>query len=145
MAINVARRKFIAALGGAAAAWPLAAYAQQPAMPVIGWLDELPLPPQLGAAFRRGVAELGYVEGKNFASEYRFMPESLPQAASDLVRLNVNVIFAIAPAALAAVSNATTSIPVVGVDWRIGDHARCPKTLHTAFTRPRRCKCQKSP
>jgi len=90
--------------------------AQQPAMPVIGWLDELPLPPQLGAAFRRGMAELGYVEGKNFASEYRFMPESLPQAASDLVRLNVNVIFAIAPAALAAVSNATTSIPVVGVD-----------------------------
>ena len=62
------------------------------------------------------MAELGYVEGKNFATEYRFRPESLPQTAADLVRLNVNVIFAIAPAALAAVSNATTSIPVVGVD-----------------------------
>jgi putative ABC transport system substrate-binding protein len=59
---------------------------------------------------------LGYVEGKNFATEYRFRPESLPQAAADLVRLNVNAIFAGAPAALAAVSNATTTIPVVGVD-----------------------------
>ena len=62
------------------------------------------------------MAELGYVEGKNFATEYRFRPESLPQAAADLVRLNVNAIFAAAPAALAAASNATTSIPVVGVD-----------------------------
>ena len=85
-------------------------------MPVIGLIAEVPLVAQLGAAFRRGMAELGYVEGKNFATEYRFKPESLPQAAADLVRLNVNAIFAGAPAALAAVSNATTSIPVVGVD-----------------------------
>jgi putative ABC transport system substrate-binding protein len=56
------------------------------------------------------------VEGKNFAAEYRVTPESLPKAAADLARLNVNVIFAAAPAALAAVSNATTSIPVVGID-----------------------------
>ena len=71
------------------------------------------------AAFRRGMAESGYVEGKNFAIEYRvtnFKPESLPEAAADLVRLNVNVIFAATPAAVAAVRKATTSIPVVGID-----------------------------
>jgi putative ABC transport system substrate-binding protein len=62
------------------------------------------------------MAELGYVEGKNFVTEHRFSPESLPQAAADLVRLNVNAIFAGAPAALAAASKATTSIPVVGID-----------------------------
>jgi len=74
------------------------------------------IPPPMQAAFRRGMAELGYVEGKNFATEYRFRPESLPQAGADLVRLNVNAIFAGAPSAVAAVSNATTSIPVVGLD-----------------------------
>ena len=68
------------------------------------------------AAFRQGMAELGYVEGKNFALKGRFRPKSLPQAAADLVRLNVNAIFAAGPAALAAVSKATTSIPVVAVD-----------------------------
>ena len=103
------RREFISVIVGATA-WPLGARAQQPAMPVIGWIAEVPLVPQLGAAFRRGMAELGYVEGKNFATEY------LPQAAADLVRLNVNAIFAAGPAALAAVSKATTTIPVVGVD-----------------------------
>ena len=116
MAIGIGRRQFISAFGGAAAAWPLAVRAQQPTMPVIGFLAEVPVPPQMTAAFRRGMAELGYVEGKNFATEYRFRPESLPQAGADLVRLNVNAIFAGAPAAVAAVSNATTSIPVVGVD-----------------------------
>ena len=112
------RREFIITLGGAAATvgWPLAARAQQPAMPVIGFIAEVPLVEPLLAAFRRVMAELGYVEGKNFAAEYRLKPESLPQAAADLVRLNVNVIFAAAPEALAAASNATTSIPVVGID-----------------------------
>ena len=110
------RREFISVIAGATA-WPLVARAQQPAMPVIGWIAEVEVPlVPVGAAFRRGMAELGYVEGKNFAIEYRFRPELLPQAAADLVRLNVNAIFAAAPAALAAVSNATTSIPVVGVD-----------------------------
>ena len=88
-------------------------------MPVIGFLAEWPKVPQTAAVlafFQRGLAELGYVEGKNFATEERFRPESLPQAAADLVRLNVNVIFAGAPAALAAASKATTSIPVVGID-----------------------------
>jgi putative tryptophan/tyrosine transport system substrate-binding protein len=104
------RRDFIFA-SGATVAWPLAARAAA-AIPVIG----IPLVESLMAAFRRAMAELGYVEGKNFAAEYRVTPESLPKAAADLARLNVNVIFAAAPAALAAVSNATTSIPVVGID-----------------------------
>jgi len=112
------RRDFILASGGTIA-WPFEARAQQPAMPVIGWFVELPQGPAVESvipAFRRGIAESGYVEGKNFATEYRFGPESLPQAAADFVRLNVKVIFSAGPAALAAASNATTSIPVVGID-----------------------------
>ncbi len=109
------KREFISLIAGATA-WPLAARAQQPAMPVIGYLSEVPDVAHLNAAFRRGMAELGYVEGKNFATEYRVNPESLSQAAADLVRRNVNAIFAAAPAAVAAVSKATTSIPVVGID-----------------------------
>jgi putative ABC transport system substrate-binding protein len=112
------RRDFILA-SGATVAWPLAARSQQSAMPVIGFLAEWPKAPATApilAAFQQGMAELGYVEGKNFATEDRFRPESLPQAAADLVRLNVNAIFAGAPAALAAASKATTSIPVVGID-----------------------------
>jgi putative ABC transport system substrate-binding protein len=110
------RRDFIALLGGTAAACPLAAHAQQSAMPVIGFLAEVPDVPHLNAAFHRGMAQLGYLEGKNFSTEYRFKPESVPQAAADLVRRNVNAIFAAAPAAVAAASKATTSIPVVGID-----------------------------
>ena len=109
------KREFISLIAGATA-WPLTARAQQSAMPVIGYLSEVPGVARLNAAFQRGMAELGYVEGKNFATEYRVNPESLPQAAADLVRRNVNVIFATAPAAVAAVSKATTSIPVVGLD-----------------------------
>jgi putative ABC transport system substrate-binding protein len=108
------RREFISVIVGATA-WPLAARAAA-GDAVIGFLAEVPEVAHLTADFRRGMAELGYVEGKNFATEYRFKPESLPQAAADLVRLNVTAIFAAAPAALAAASNATTSIPVVGVD-----------------------------
>jgi len=109
------RREFISAIAGATT-WPLTARAQQSAMPVIGYLTEVPNVAHLNAAFLRGMAELGYAEGTDFATEYRFNPESLPQAATDLVRRNVNAIFAAAPAAVAAVSKATTSIPVVGID-----------------------------
>jgi putative tryptophan/tyrosine transport system substrate-binding protein len=109
------RRDFISAMAGATA-WPLAVRAQQPAMPVIGYLTEVPNVAHLNAAFQRGMAELGYVEGETFATEYRFNPASLSQTASDLVRRNVNAIFAAAPAAVAAVSKATTSIPIVGID-----------------------------
>ena len=109
------RRDFILA-SGATVAWPFAARAQQPAMPVIGLLLEVPAPESVFAAFRQGIAEFGYAEGKNFATEYRIKPDSLQQAAADLVRLNVKVIFAAAPEALAATNSITTSIPVVGLD-----------------------------
>jgi putative tryptophan/tyrosine transport system substrate-binding protein len=115
------RREFISAIAGAAV-WPLGARAEQPAMPVIGFL--IPAPgaeaiPNLVAAFRRGLAEAGYVEGKNLAIEYRFTnfrPESMTEAAGDLARLNMKVIFAPTPQSLAAIRNATTSIPVVALD-----------------------------
>jgi putative ABC transport system substrate-binding protein len=115
------RREFITLAGGAAAAWPLPARAQQPA---IGWLALDPAPTaeairHLVAGFRRGLAEAGYVEGKNVAIEYRFAnfrPELMPEAARDLVRLNMKVIFAPGPEAVAAARNATTSIPIVALD-----------------------------
>jgi putative tryptophan/tyrosine transport system substrate-binding protein len=115
------RRDFLSVIAGATA-WPLAARAQQPAMPVIGFLNPVPgaeAIPHLVVAFRRGLAEAGYVEGKNLAIEYRFTnfrPELMRQAAGDLVRLNVHAIFAIAPEAVAAARNATTSIPIVALD-----------------------------
>ena len=112
------RREFISVIAGATA-WPLAARAQQPAMPVIGLFWASPIDARLIAAFRRGLAEAGYVEGKNLAIEYRFTnfrPELLAKAARDLVRLNMRVIFAATPQAVAAVANATTSIPVVALD-----------------------------
>jgi putative ABC transport system substrate-binding protein len=116
------RREFITLLGGTAAAWPLAVRAQQPGMPVIGFISPATsaeqMPDQL-AAFRRGLAETGYVEGKNVAIEYRFTnwrPELMPDAAGDLVRRNVHVIFAPTPEAGAAVRNATTTIPFVALD-----------------------------
>jgi putative tryptophan/tyrosine transport system substrate-binding protein len=112
------RRDFILA-SGATVAWPLATRAQQPAMSVIGNLVEVPPGPlvdSMTAARQRGMAEIGYVEGKDYTTENRIGPESLPQAAADLVRLNVNVILAAGPMALAAASKATTSIPVIGID-----------------------------
>jgi len=115
------RREFISLIAGAIA-WPLAARAQQSAMPVVGFLNPAPAAeaiPHLVAAFRRGLAEAGYVEGKNLAIEYRFgnlRPELLLRGADDLARLNVNAIFAPTPEAGAAANNATTSIPIVALD-----------------------------
>ena len=115
------RREFISVIAGAAA-WPLRARAEQPVRPVIGFLNPVPgaeAMPDLIAAFRRGLADAGYVEGKNLAIEYRFTnfrPELMTEAAGDLVRLNMKVIFAPTPQSLAAVRNATTSIPVVALD-----------------------------
>jgi putative tryptophan/tyrosine transport system substrate-binding protein len=116
------RRQFISVIAGAAV-WPLGTRSAQRAMPVIGVLA--PNAPaaegtlHTAAAFRRGLAEAGYEEGKNLAIEYRFTnfrPELMPEFAGDLVRLNMNVIFAPTPEAVAAARNATTSIPIVALD-----------------------------
>jgi putative tryptophan/tyrosine transport system substrate-binding protein len=115
------RREFISLIAGATA-WPLAARAQQPAMPVIAFLTPVPAAEAMSdliASFQRGLAEAGFQEGKNLAIEYRFTnfkPELMQQAASDVVRRKVNVIFAATPDASAAARNATNSIPIVGQD-----------------------------
>ena len=111
------RRAFIRLLGGAAA-WPLAARAQPPAMPVVGYFT-LGAPEQSAsyvAPFRRGLSEVGYVEGQSVAIEYRWAHNEvgrLPELATDLVRRRVAVIATPSmPAALAAKA-ATTTIPIV--------------------------------
>jgi putative ABC transport system substrate-binding protein len=108
------RREFITLVGGTALAWPLAARAQQRALPVVGWIS--PDTPDLLQAFREGLKETGYIEHENMAIEYRAAQnwiDRLPEFAADLVRRKVDVIVAGNTAAALAVKAATTTIPVV--------------------------------
>ena len=119
MASYIQRRKFLATLLGGAAAWPLAARAQQPTMPVIGFLsaNRSDAFPNYIAAFHEGLAEGGFVEGKNVAIEFRFAEqrlERLPALAMDLVRRKVAVILTSGGDVPAMVAKGVTStIPVV--------------------------------
>src|SRR6516162_6581864 len=112
------KREFITLIGGAAAAWPLAGRAQQPAMPVIGYLNYGS--PESDArrltGLRRGSNETGYVEGRNFVIEYRWAgneAHQLPALVADLVQLQVTVIVAAGVLPARAAKAATTSIPIV--------------------------------
>jgi putative tryptophan/tyrosine transport system substrate-binding protein len=116
---GMGRREFVALLGGAAM-WPVAARGQQAAPPVIGYLSSLAqdVSVQFDAAFRRGLSEMGYVEGQSVSIEYRWITDSydpLPKMAADLVERHVAVICALGPPAVIAAKAATASIPIVFV------------------------------
>src|SRR5262249_29756097 len=121
MTVTIGRRELLAALGGAAAAWPLAARAQQPALPVIGIINNA----AIWDHFRQGLRDLGYIEGRNIAIEYRSAeerPDSLIAAATELARLPVDVMVTYGSTATQAAKQATTTIPIVMTG--IGDPVR---------------------
>jgi putative ABC transport system substrate-binding protein len=116
--MSIKRREFITLLAGAAAAWPLAAGAQQPPMPVIGYLNNVS--PESDASrltgLRRGLSQTGYVEGRNLVIEYRWagnQADRLPGLAADLAQLRVAVIVSPGLVATLAAKASTTSIPIV--------------------------------
>jgi putative ABC transport system substrate-binding protein len=110
------RREFITLLGGAVAAWPLKARAQQPAMPVIGFLHPSSPEPYRLRAFRQGLKDASFVEGDNVSIEYRWADnqlDRLPALAAELAQRRVSVIATAGPPAIFAVKAATTAIPII--------------------------------
>lgn len=138
MAIGIGRRQFIATVGGATFAWPLTAHAQQPAMPVIGFLSgrSLASDSHLVAGFRQGLNENGYVEGQNVTIEFRWAEgqfDRLAALAADLVGRQVSVIFAGGlDVQIRAVKAAISATPVVFAT--AGDPIKLG--LVTSFSRP---------
>ena len=116
--LDMRRRKLIAMLGGAAAAWPLAARAQQPALPVVGFLDNRSSDGMASrlAAFHKGLKEVGLVEGENVTIVYRWAEDRLdrlPEMASELARQATVIVTTGGPPAAFAAKAATTTVPIV--------------------------------
>ena len=121
MSICLRRREFIAGLGGAAVAWPLAARGQQRGLPVVGYVSIAGDTPERERAFRQGLGEVGYSEGRDVIVEYHILEgnlDRLPAVMDDLVRRRVTVIAAPGTAPALAARAATTTIPIAfGSCW----------------------------